>query len=121
MPFLFSYGSLQQEDVQLSTFGRLLQGKRDELPGYEAALVKIEDPQITSTIGRSHYDNAKYNGRSESVVNGTVFEITDAELTAADKYEEIASYKRIAVTLVSGMRAWVYVDSRTAPASFEPR
>ncbi len=35
MPLLFSYGTLQQEDVQLSTFGRLLQGQRDELLGFE--------------------------------------------------------------------------------------
>ena len=27
MPFLFSYGTLQQEAVQLSTFGRRLDGK----------------------------------------------------------------------------------------------
>ena len=44
MPQLFSYGTLQQEDVQLSTFGRLLQGRRDELPGFEPSLVRIEDP-----------------------------------------------------------------------------
>jgi hypothetical protein len=35
MPLLFSYGTLQQEDVQWSTFGRLLEGQRDELPGFE--------------------------------------------------------------------------------------
>jgi hypothetical protein len=28
MPLLFSYGTLQQENVQLSTFGRLLQELR---------------------------------------------------------------------------------------------
>ena len=28
MPLLFSYGTLRQETVQLSTFGRLLQGRR---------------------------------------------------------------------------------------------
>jgi hypothetical protein len=34
MPLLFSYGTLQQEDVQWSTFGRLLEGEPDELPGF---------------------------------------------------------------------------------------
>ena len=40
MPLLFSYGTLQQEDVQLATFGRLLQGQKDELLGFEQSLVR---------------------------------------------------------------------------------
>ncbi|MGH9961724.1 MAG: gamma-glutamylcyclotransferase, partial [Pyrinomonadaceae bacterium] len=39
MPLLFSYGTLQQESVQLSTFGRLLQGQGDALLGFEQSLV----------------------------------------------------------------------------------
>ena len=42
-------------------------------------------------------------------MSGTVFEITDAELAAADEYERPAAYNRIAVTLASGKKAWVYV------------
>ena len=38
------------------------------------------------------------------------FEITPAELAAADQYE-VADYKRIAVTLLSGRAAWVYVKA----------
>jgi gamma-glutamylcyclotransferase (GGCT)/AIG2-like uncharacterized protein YtfP len=49
-------------------------------------------------------------------VSGTVFEITDAEIAAADQYEQLAIYQRIAVTLASGKRAWVYVD---APSRLE--
>jgi hypothetical protein len=29
---LFSYGTLQQDDVQLSSFGRLLEGRRTPCP-----------------------------------------------------------------------------------------
>jgi hypothetical protein len=32
MPFLFSYGTLQKEQVQMETFGRILQGEKDYLP-----------------------------------------------------------------------------------------
>ena len=39
MPLLFSYGTLQEERVQLSTFGRRLRGETDALPGYEPSLV----------------------------------------------------------------------------------
>jgi Gamma-glutamyl cyclotransferase, AIG2-like len=115
MPLLFSYGSLQQEAVQRSTFGRLLQGQRDDLPGFEPSLVRIDDPQVVAASGKTHHANVTFNGRSDSRVSGTVFEITDGELAAADHYEEIAAYKRIAATLASGKQAWVYVDAGSAP------
>ena len=109
MPLLFSYGTLQEERIQLSTFGRLLKGRRDELPGFELSSVKIEDPKEIEATGMTHYANVVSNGRSASRVNGTVLEVTDAELAAADEYEEPASYKRVTVTLASGTTAWVYV------------
>ena len=113
MALVFSYGTLQQENVQLSTFGRRLQGQRDELPGFEPSLVKIEDPQVLAASGKTHHANVTFNGRNDSRVSGTAFEITDAELTAADRYEQLAAYKRIAVRLASGKQAWVYVDARS--------
>lgn len=115
MPLLFSYGTLQDEQVQLSTFGRRLQGDRDQLPGFEPSLVKIEDPHIVAA-GKTHHANARYTGRTDTRVSGTVFEITDAELAAADEFERAAGYTRIAVTLASGKRAWVYVEARSAPS-----
>jgi|SRR5687767_5770753 hypothetical protein len=117
MPLLFSYGTLQQNDVQLSTFGRLLEGERDELPGFEPSLVRIEDPQSVAISGKTHHANATFNGRNDSRVSGTVFEVTDVELAAADKYEQLAKYKRVSATLASGKKAWLYVDARSAPES----
>ena len=117
MPLVFSYGTLQQESVQLSTFGRLLQGQRDELPGFEPSLVRIEDSQVVATAGKTHHANVTFNGRNDSRVSGTVFEITNAELAAADQYEQIAAYKPIAAMLASGKQAWVYVDARSAPGA----
>ena len=122
MPLLFSYGTLQEPQVQLSTFGRLLDGQRDELPGFEPSLVAIDDPRVAAAIGRTHHANVTGNGRPESRVSGTVFEITDAELEAADGYERTAAYARIVVTLASGKQAWVYVffggSSRNAVKAF---
>jgi gamma-glutamylcyclotransferase (GGCT)/AIG2-like uncharacterized protein YtfP len=114
MPLLFSYVTLQQEEVQLSTFGRLLIGHRDELVGYEQSSVRIEDPQVMATSGEAYHLNVTFNGRNDSRVSGTVFEITDAELAAADQYEQGAAYTRIPAMLASGKPAWVYVDSRSA-------
>jgi gamma-glutamylcyclotransferase (GGCT)/AIG2-like uncharacterized protein YtfP len=115
MPLIFSYGTLQEESVQVSTFGRLFQGQSDELPGFEQSLVGIDDPQVVAASGKTHYANVTFNGRNDSRVSGTVFEITDDELAAADQYERLASYKRVAAILVSGKQAWVYVDARSAP------
>ena len=94
MPLLFSYGTLQQAHVQLSTFGRLLQGQRDELVGFEQSVVKIEDPQVVATSGQTHHPIVKFNGKLDSRVSGTVFEVTDAELARADQYE-VGAYRRV--------------------------
>jgi len=111
MPLLFSYGTLQQEAVQLSTFGRLLNGQPDELVGFEASLLRIEDPQFVAASGKAHHAIVKFNGRNDSRVRGTAFEVTDRELASADQYEP-AGYKRISAMLASGRQAWVYADTR---------
>ena len=115
MPLLFSYGTLQEEKVQVSTFGRRLDGQRDELPGFELTSVRIEDPQVVAETGMTHYANVKFSGRSDARVRGTLFEISEADLAAADEYEQPAGYKRITAMLASGMRAWVYLHD-----CFEP-
>jgi len=98
MPRLFSYGTLQQGDVQLSTFGRRLDGQPDELPQFEPSRA-------------GPHANAQFNGREDSRVPGTVFEITDAELAAADRFEAPFAYKRVSAVLASGRQAWLYVHA----------
>jgi gamma-glutamylcyclotransferase (GGCT)/AIG2-like uncharacterized protein YtfP len=109
MPMLFSYGTLQDADVQVFAFGRPLEGAKDELPGYEPSRVAIEDREVVARLGRTHHANVTFNGRSDSRVPGTVFDVTDAELEAADRFEQPFHYERIRVTLASGKEAWVYV------------
>jgi gamma-glutamylcyclotransferase (GGCT)/AIG2-like uncharacterized protein YtfP len=108
MPFLFSYGTLQWDEIQRSTFGRLLTGQRDELAGYDLSSVKIEDPQEMAITGLTHHANVVFNGRDDSRISGTLFEITDGEVAAADRYEEPAGYRREELLLASGKKAWVY-------------
>jgi hypothetical protein len=112
--FLFSYGTLQLEAVQLATFGRRLAGTRDELPGFEQSMFEIGDEDVVATSGKTHHPIVRYTGRATDVVPGAVFSITPEELANADKYE-VAAYRRVAVTLRSGTHAWVYVDARYAP------
>lgn len=96
----------------MATFGRLLEGEEDELVGFEPSLVKIEDAEEAAAIGRTHNANAVFTGDPERRVPGTVFEISDAELAAADSYESTAHYERISTVLGSGKEAWVYVHNR---------
>ncbi|HKT26727.1 gamma-glutamylcyclotransferase family protein [Dyella sp.] len=111
MPKLFSYGTLQQEDVQRRTFGRMLAGRRDQLAGFVQTEVEISDPDVVAASGKTHHPILLFTGLSTDRVDGTVFHITDTELAQADDYE-VDDYKRIAVTMVSGIQAWVYVDAR---------
>lgn len=113
MPKLFSYGTLQQENVQLATFGRRLAGQPDQLAGFVLTEIKIEDPEVIRASGKTHHPMLVFTHRAEDCVNGTVFEITEIELAQADKYE-VDDYTRMAVTLISGLQAWVYVDARQA-------
>ena len=102
MPLLFSYGTLQQRTIQMSLFGRVLDGEPDELVGFEQSALTIES---------GTYAIAQFNGRSESRVRGTVYDLSEAEIVVADQYET-ADYKRIVTTLASGKSAWVYADAR---------
>ena len=116
MPVLFSYGTLREEAVQLSTFGRRLQGHADELVGFEQASVRIEDPRFVAKSGKSEHAIIRFTGRSESRVAGTAFEVSEEELAKADRYEP-AGYRRISTTLASCKQAWVYADARFSSAT----
>ncbi|CAG9268696.1 GGACT domain-containing protein [Paraburkholderia unamae] len=111
--YLFSYGTLQLEPVQLATFGRKLDGQADEMPGYSLTMLKIDDPAVVATSGKTHHPVVAYTGNASQRVTGMVFAITAEELAHADEYE-VDDYRRDRVTLASGISAWVYVDA-TSP------
>ncbi|MCT4357030.1 gamma-glutamylcyclotransferase [Streptomyces sp. Je 1-79] len=108
---LFSYGTLQTGQVQLSQFGRLLDGTPDALPGYRMTYIEITDPDVIAASGTDRHPLVVASADRSDHVEGTVFSITDAELAAADDYE-VDDYARIQVTLRSGTRAWAYLDAK---------
>ena len=107
---LFSYGTLQDKAVQIANFGRELTGRPDAMTGYVLNWVDITDPAVLKTSGKAQHPivHASYDPKDE--VRGTVFEITQKELQAADDYE-VADYKRVSVLLKSGAHAWVYIKA----------
>jgi gamma-glutamylcyclotransferase (GGCT)/AIG2-like uncharacterized protein YtfP len=105
---LFSYGTLQQDEVQRATFGRLLHGASDALVGFATELVEITDPDVLAKSGKRFHPIVKRTDVASDRVAGAVFEITPEELAAADAYE-VDDYARVEATLASGRKAWVYV------------
>lgn len=104
---LFSYGTLQQESVQLATFGRKLEGTEDALRGYRLQIVRIEDQEFVATSGSADHRNVEFTANPSDIVVGTAFTVTHAELQKADAYEP-DGYRRKPVQLRSGLNAWVY-------------
>lgn len=102
---LFSYGTLQKDSVQLELFGRLLKGAKDILKGYKLSSIEITDESFLAK-GEAKFQQTVIPS-IDGFIEGTVFEISEAELFLADKYEP-ENYKRMKVALGSGKEAWIY-------------
>ena len=107
--WLFSYGTLRQPEVQLANFGRLLEGREDVLDGYSLSMIEITDPEVVRISGSNRHPLVRRTGAPGDRVSGFVFRVTAAEIYAADAYET-SDYVRVAVTLASGVEAFVYVN-----------
>lgn len=105
---LFSYGTLQHPEVQLDTYGRLLQSEADSLPGYTVDYAEIEDHRVVDLSGLAVHPVVRSTGNPLDRVVGVVLRITEDELDATDEYE-VALYRRVSVRLASGRTAWAYV------------
>ena len=107
---LFSYGTLQNTPVQVETFGRELDGSKDQLLGYRLEMVEIKDADVVELSGESHHPIAINTGNDADQIDGMVFEITAEELAQSDEYE-VDDYKRVMGKMKSGKSAWVYVSA----------
>ena len=106
--YLFSYGTLQNAEVQLDTFGRRVESEPDALPGYTVDYAEIEDTRVVDLSGLTVHPIVRETGNPLDKVVGRALLVTEDELDAADEYE-VALYRRCAVVLASGRSAWVYV------------
>ena len=108
MPYLFSYGTLQKEQVQLETFGRKLSGEKDTLLGYDLKMIEITDPEVLRKSGEKYHPIVEYTGNSKNKVEGILFVVTEEEILQADKYE-VKEYTRIEAVFQSGKKGFLYV------------
>ncbi|WJG10392.1 gamma-glutamylcyclotransferase family protein [Aliiglaciecola sp. LCG003] len=105
---LFSYGTLQYPQVQINTFGRLLDTQAAEICGYRLEQVEITDPAVLAASGQQFHPILVATNNERDQVKGVVVDLTDNELVQADAYE-VDDYRRIEVTLRHGQKAWCYV------------
>ncbi len=107
--YLFSYGTLQLPYVQMANFGRLLEGVHDTLVGYYIEQIEITDADVLAQSAQKFHPILRYSGHMNDHVSGTAFAVSELDVVRADSYE-VADYRRVAVTLLSGKDAWVYVE-----------
>lgn len=110
--YLFTYGTLQKEEVQLALFGRILQGTGDTLAGYRVVTIEIKDESFLSKGEQKYQKTAIISKNINDSIKGTALEVTEEELFLADKYEP-NNYLRIKVALESGKEAWIYIAVET--------
>ena len=108
MPFLFSYGTLQIEQVQIETFGRILKGETDYLPGYEVSMLEITDAEVLRKSNQKYHPILHFSGNENSTVKGILYEVTNDEISKADEYE-VSDYKRVEAVFTSGKTGFIYV------------
>ena len=87
---LFACGSFQDTAIQEQVFGHRLTGTPDALAGFR------REPFVQPSANPADR------------VDGMVFEVTDADLAAADAYEP-PNYRRSKIATASGILAWVYL------------
>lgn len=108
MQKLFSYGTLQLEQVQLDTFGRLLKGSKDVLTGFRINEIRITDPDVILSSGTDIHPILEYTGNEGDSVEGMIYELSEEEMLLADSYE-VDDYERSEREFASGEKAYVYL------------
>lgn len=97
MAKLFSYGTLQNPEVQVEAIGRTVTGTRDVLKGYQKTTIEVNGGAYSILVP----------GNEEIV--GVVLDLSEKELDELDIFETSA-FRRVEVTLESGTKAWVYMQ-----------
>jgi len=105
---LFSYGTLQKDEVQLALFGRSLKSAKDVLRGFKIETIEITDANFLAKGEDRFQRTLIQTNDANDFIEGTVLELSAEELLLADGYEP-ENYQRLKVKLESGAEAWIYV------------
>lgn len=91
--YLFSYGTLQEDHIQLMLFGEVLQTQVDSIEGYVTLNDYFGYPRIVEF--------------ERGIVYGKVLEIDEVDFPIVDRYESGAYEKKIVETS-KGRQVYVY-------------
>lgn len=97
MKNIFVYGSLLNKTLRTNVLCHEIEGKRDILEDYTI--------DTHSVLGR-YPTVIKSEGE---FVNGKVFKVSDSDIEKMDRYES-HYYKKIEVTLKSGIMSLIYIE-----------
>lgn len=99
--YLFSFGTLQDDKVQVALYDRKLTGFKDVLQGYLLSVEKIahQYPIIYKTSNIA------------DKIEGVVVEISAIELLKTDRCEGVY-YSITAEIFESGVKAWCYIQQK---------
>jgi gamma-glutamylcyclotransferase (GGCT)/AIG2-like uncharacterized protein YtfP len=91
--YLFSYGTLQEDHIQLMLFGEVLQTQVDSIEGYVTLNDYFGYPRIVEF--------------ERGIVYGKVLEIDEVDFPIVDRYESKAYEKKVVETS-KGRQVYVY-------------
>ncbi|MFT4969175.1 MAG: gamma-glutamylcyclotransferase (GGCT)/AIG2-like uncharacterized protein YtfP [Chitinophagales bacterium] len=106
--FLFSYGTLQLEKVQLASFGRLLSGTKEVLEGFKLEQIQITEEAVLEKSEQKFHPIAIPSNNNKDKISGILYTISSQELKQADQYE-VSDYQRVRATFCSGKEGWIYI------------
>lgn len=95
--YLFSYGTLQEDHIQLMLFGQILNTQVDSLSGYVTLNDFFGYPRLVEF--------------ERGIVYGKVLEIDETEIPLVDRYESDA-YERKEVKTDKGRKVYAYFPSQ---------
>jgi hypothetical protein len=104
---LFSFGTLRDAGTQQALFGRAVAGSADAIVGYRVGRVRIIDPAAIAASGSDIHPALVVTGDPADVVEGSLLDLSEDELAAVDRYENV-SFRAIEVVTRSGIRATAY-------------
>lgn len=110
---IFSYGTLQQESVQKKLLGRIVESWPDNLSRFKLSEISISNEHVIALSDQATHPIINFTGNASDIVEGEVLKVTATELATLDDYET-DDYKRVTVTLNSGLEAFVYVAANNA-------
>ena len=100
---LFTYGTLQDTQIQTQLFGKSLEGTNDTLAKYKLGTIQIPINHPNANT----YLIAIYTGNAQDTIDGVRYTINSEKLSLIDDYEG-PDYERVLVILQSGEEALVY-------------